>query len=157
MDVFTIDDGWQQEYGSNEVNLEAFPDGLTPIIKAVEGRGMRLGLWIPLAAVDNSSEDYLKHPNLAAADQAGHPKVTSTAGGKKVLMWLASGFRDVAAGRVIDAIDRFRLAYVKLDLTTIFNAYGEAPDCGAQGHYHGSWAESLNMIYEGIAYVAGRV
>ena len=60
-------------------------------------------------------------------------------------------FRDAAADRVIDAIERFHLAYVKLDLTTIFNAYGEAPGCWAKGHYHGDWAESLNMIYEGIA------
>ena len=25
MDVFTIDDGWQQDYGENAVNLTAFP------------------------------------------------------------------------------------------------------------------------------------
>ena len=27
MDIFTIDDGWQQEYGDNAVNLTAFPQG----------------------------------------------------------------------------------------------------------------------------------
>lgn len=48
-------------------------------------------------------------------------------------------------------------AYVKLDLATIFNAYGEAPGCAAKGHYHGNWAESLNMIYEGMEYVSERV
>jgi alpha-galactosidase len=42
-------------------------------------------------------------------------------------------------------------------LTTIFNAYGEAPGCWAQGHFHHSWAESLNGIYEGIAYVTAKV
>jgi len=67
------------------------------------------------------------------------------------VMCMASAFRDAAADRIIDAIDRFHLAYAKLDLTTIFNAYGEAPGCWAKGHYHGNWAESLNMIYEGIA------
>ena len=152
-DIFTIDDGWQKEYGSNAVNLEAFPGGLQPILTAIEAKGMRLGLWIPLAAVGLTSEDYRDHPTLAAEDQAGQRKQTSTAGGIKVLMCLASAFRDVAAARVIDAIDRFHLAYVKLDLTTIFNAYGEAPGCAAKGHDHGNWAESLNMIYEGIAYV----
>ena len=72
-------------------------------------------------------------------------------------MCLASGYRDTAAARIIDAIERFHLAYVKLDLTTIFNAYGEAPGCWAKGHDHENWAESLNMIYEGIAYVTGKV
>ena len=59
--------------------------------------------------------------------------------------------------RINDAIERFHLAYVKLDLTTIFNAYGEAPGCWAKGHYHDSWAESLNMIYEGISHVTSKV
>ena len=72
-------------------------------------------------------------------------------------MCLASPFRDAAAERVNQAIEQFHLAYVKLDLTTIFNAYGEAPGCWAKGHDHGDWAESLNMIYEGIAYVTGKV
>ena len=72
-------------------------------------------------------------------------------------MCLASPFQDAAADRVNDAIERFHLAYVKLDLTTIFNAYGEAPGCWAKGHYHGDWAESLNMIYEGISHVTSKV
>jgi alpha-galactosidase len=46
---------------------------------------------------------------------------------------------------------------VKLDLTTVFNAYGEAPGCWAKGHDHGNWAQSLNMIYEGISYVTGKI
>ena len=59
--------------------------------------------------------------------------------------------------RVNRAIEEFHLAYVKLDLTTIFNAYGEAPGCWAKGHDHGNWAESLNQIYESISYVTRRI
>ena len=70
---------------------------------------------------------------------------------------MATDFRDSAATRIIDAIERFHLAYVKLDLTTIFNAYGEAPGCWAKNHHHGNWAESLNMIYEGISYVTSKI
>jgi alpha-galactosidase len=72
-------------------------------------------------------------------------------------MCLASAYRETVAARVLDAIERFRLAYVKLDLTTIFNAYGEAPGCWAKEHDHVTWAESLNRIYEGIAYLTRRV
>ncbi len=157
MDIFTIDDGWQQEYGDNAVNLAAFPGGLEPILSAVEARGMRLGLWIPMAAIGMTTADYRNHPEWASRDQEGNLKVTGTMAGSKVVMCLATAFRDAAADRINDAISRFRLAYVKLDLTTIFNAYGEAPGCWAKGHDHGSWAESLNMIYEGIAYVTGKV
>jgi len=70
---------------------------------------------------------------------------------------MASAFRETVAARILDAIGRFRLAYIKLDLTTIFNAYGEAPGCWAKDHDHGSWAESLIRIYEGISYVTSRV
>ena len=157
MDIFTIDDGWQQEYGENTVDPTAFPGGLDAIQKAVEAKGMRLGLWIPLAAIGQKTADYVNHPDWAALDQSGKPKFTSTMGGSKVVMCLASPFQDAAADRVNDAIERFHLAYVKLDLTTIFNAYGEAPGCWAKGHYHGDWAESLNMIYEGISHVTSKV
>jgi alpha-galactosidase len=157
MDVFTIDDGWQQEYGDNAVNLTAFPGGLKPIQDAVEARGMRLGLWIPTAAIGTSTADYREHPEWAALDQEGKPKITSTAAGPKAVMCLASPFRDAAAKRINEAIEQFHLAYVKLDLTTIFNAYGEAPGCWAKGHDHNNWSESLNLIYEGIAYVTNKI
>ena len=157
MDIFTIDDGWQREYGENTVDPTSFPGGLDSIRKAVEGKGMRLGLWIPMAAIGLKTSDYVHHPDWAALDQSGKPKLTNTMAGSKVVMCLASPFQDAAAERINDAIERFHLAYVKLDLTTIFNAYGEAPGCWAKGHYHGSWAESLNMIYEGISHVTSKV
>jgi alpha-galactosidase len=157
MDIFTIDDGWQAEYGENAVNLSAFPGGLEPILATLEKSGMRLGLWIPMAAIGTSTAVYREHPNWAALDQEGKPKITGTAAGPKAVMCMASSFRESVAARVLDAIERFRLAYVKLDLTTIFNAYGEAPGCWAKGHDHGNWAESLIRIYEGISYVTRRV
>src|SRR5579863_4044103 len=157
MDIFTIDDGWQLDYGENAVNTAAFPGGLDPILAALEPRGMRLGLWIPMAAIGTSTAVYREHPEWAALDQEGKPKFTGTAAGQKAVMCMASAYRETVAARVLDAIERFRLAYVKLDLTTIFNAYGEAPGCWAKGHLHSTWAESLNRIYEGIAYVTRRV
>jgi alpha-galactosidase len=156
-DIFTIDDGWQQDYGDNAVNLVSFPHELKPIQDAVEAAGMRLGLWIPVAAIATSSPEFRSHPEWAATDREGKLKTTSTMAGEMTVMCMASPFRDAAANRIIDAIDRFHLAYVKLDLTTIFNAYGEAPGCWAKGHFHADWAESLNMIYEGIAQMTSRV
>jgi alpha-galactosidase len=124
---------------------------------AVEAKGMRLGLWMPMAAIGPTTAEYRSHPELASLDIDGNTKRTWTMGGDKVVMCMATPFRDAAADRISDAIERFRLAYVKLDITTIFNAYGEAPGCWAKGHFHGSWAESLNMIYEGIAHTTAKV
>jgi len=157
LDVFTIDDGWQQEYGDNIVNTTAFPGGLQPIIDRVESKGMRLGLWLPIAAIGNDTPAYREHADWAALDENGKPKITGTAAGAKTVMCMGSAYRDAAAARINDAIARFHLAYVKLDLTTVFNAYGEAPGCWSHTHYHGNWAESLNLIYEGIAYTTRKV
>ncbi len=157
MDIFTIDDGWQQDYGSNAVNLTSFPGGLQPILEAVEAKGMRLGLWVPVAAIAITTAEYREHPEWAMRDIDGNLKTTGTMGGEMAVMCMATGFSAVAANRIIDAIERFHLAYVKLDLTTIFNAYGEAPGCWAKGHDHGTWAESLNRIYEGLAAMTARV
>ena len=153
LDVFTIDDGWQAEYGENAVNDELFPHGLDEIQSAVEQRGMRLGLWVPLATVSTKTAAAREHPEWICRDMQGKPKFTGTAAGSNAVMCLATPYRELAAKRISELIGRYHLAYVKIDLTTVFNAYGESPGCYAQGHDHSSWAESLGRIYEGIQQV----
>jgi len=146
-EVFTIDDGWQTRYGDNTVNSERFPHGLDRIREAVEANGLRLGLWAPLAVVDPS----LATSALCCHDAHGKAKTTLTAMGEQVVMCLASDYAPLAAQRLIDLIERYHLAYLKLDLTTVFNAYGEAPGCYAPNHHHATATESVLRIYEAIA------
>jgi alpha-galactosidase len=157
LDVFTIDDGWQADYGDNTINLKLFENGLDEIQAAVEKQGMRLGLWVPLAAVSPNTEVYRQHPEWVCKDIHGRPKTTGTMAGAQAVMCLATPYREVAARRISDLIGRYHLKYVKVDLTTVFNAYGESPGCYAQGHDHRTWAESLDRIYEGIQYVTSRI
>lgn len=157
MDVFTIDDGWQAEYGSNAINRGLFPNGLEEILAAVEEKGMRLGLWVPLAVNSTNIAVYREHPEWACRDQNGNPKFTSTASGSQAVMCLDSPYREVAATRISELIGRYHLRYVKMDLTTVFNTYGESPGCYAKGHFHRSWAASLVGIYESIQYVTDRI
>jgi alpha-galactosidase len=157
LDIFTIDDGWQAEYGENDINLQAFPGGLDEIQRAVEREKMRLGLWVPLAAISTKSKVYRDHPEWACRDENGQPKLSGTMAGQSAVMCLASSYREVSARRISDLISRYNLAYVKIDLTTVFNAYGERPGCYAHGHFHKTWAESLGRIYEGMKYVTERI
>jgi alpha-galactosidase len=157
MDVFTIDDGWQTDYGDNAINRQLFPNGLDEIQAAVEQRGMRLGLWSPLAALSMNTAVYREHPEWICKDRDGKPKFTGTMAGSQAVMCLATPYREVAAKRISELIGRYHLRYVKIDLTTVFNSYGESPGCYAQGHDHRSWAESLERIYEGIQYVTDRI
>jgi alpha-galactosidase len=157
LDIFTIDDGWQADYGENRVNLKAFPTGLEEVGLLTGRNNLRLGLWVPLAAVSPNAAVYKEHPEWLCKDASGRPKFTGTAAGGQAMMCLASPYKEVAARRLNDLISRYHLKYLKIDLTTVFNAYGEAPGCYAQGHEHKTWAESLERIYEGIEYVTERI
>jgi alpha-galactosidase len=156
MDIFTIDDGWQQENGANEDNKTNFPDGVDGVIKLLSGKGLGLGLWVPLAAVSVKTQEYRQHPEWACRDREGHPKFTQTASGTQAVMCLGSGYRDAALKRLNDLVERYHPRYLKIDLTTVFNTYGEEPGCSAPGHLHKSWAESLDRIYEGLQYIGER-
>jgi alpha-galactosidase len=150
LDVFTIDDGWQAKYGENTINLKSFPHGLDEVVQLAESQHLRLGLWVPLAAISTQSAVYREHPDWAAREADGRPKFTSTMEGQSAVMCLATPYRKIAARRISDLIGRYHLKYVKIDLTTVFNAYGEGPGCHAHGHEHKTWAESLTRTYEGI-------
>lgn len=157
-EIFTIDDGWQSQYGHNTHSPDRFPNGLEHIRSRVEAHGMRLGLWAPLSVVDPAL--VATEPSLAASqcrDAHGQVKTTLTAMGEQVVMCLASEYRQQAAARLIDLVERYHLAYLKLDLTTVFNAYGEAPGCHAPGHEHATAAESVVRIYEAIAAITAAV
>lgn len=156
-EIFTVDDGWQARYGDNAVSPKRFPHGLELIRDEVETHGMRLGLWAPLAVAD---PDLAASPPLAALrcrDSHGQIKTTQTAQGDQIVLCLASDYAGQAAARLCELIERNNLAYLKLDLTTVFNAYGEAPGCHAAGHRHASAAESVVRIYEAIAQVTQAV
>jgi alpha-galactosidase len=153
IDVFTIDDGWQQDYGANEDNKTNFPDGVDGVAKLLSGKGLGLGLWVPLAAVSIKTAEYQQHPEWACRDREGHPKFTQTASGTQAVMCLGSGYREAALKRLDNLVERYHPRYLKIDLTTVFNAYGEEPGCNAPGHLHKSWAESLDRIYEGLQYI----
>lgn len=153
IDIFTIDDGWQTEYGANDVDTTRFPGGFSGIHGVLSKNGLKLGLWVPLAAVSTNTPGYKEHPEWVCRDSKGNPKFTGTASGQRAVMCLGSPYRDAALKRLEDLISRYHPAYIKVDLTTVFNTYGEQPGCYAKGHFHQDWAESLNDIYAGLEYI----
>lgn len=157
IDIFTIDDGWQAEYGDNDFDRTRFPAGFAGVKSTLDGNHLRLGLWVPLAAISTEAPDYRAHPEWVCRDQNGAPKFTGTAAGRRAVMCLASGYRDLALKRLMDLVERYHPAYIKVDLTTVFNAYGEQPGCYATDHWHHTWAESLTRIYEALQYIGEKL
>ena len=156
LDIFTIDDGWQLRYGSNEDNLKSFPDGVNGVRAVLDKAHLGLGLGSrspPLIP----ARTFTKNIQWACQDRQGRPKITSTAAGRQGLMCLGSPYRDAALHRLEDLISKYQPRYIKVDLTTVFNAYGEEPGCHAPGHFHKTWAESLSRIYEGLEYIGRKL
>ncbi|MBI1277472.1 MAG: hypothetical protein GC179_05040 [Anaerolineaceae bacterium] len=149
-DIFTLDDGWQAMMGSNEIRHSHFPKGLHIIREQVEAHGMRLGLWLALAVADARSPAAQEHPEWICWDSKLNRRHTFTMSGLAPVMCLSTPYRKIVTEQIADAVRTYHLAYIKLDLTTVFNAYGEGPGCFAKGHDHQTWAESLGRTYENI-------
>lgn len=151
--IFVIDDGWERMRLDNAVNFALFPEGLAPIEKPAQQAGMRFGLWSPMAVASPDAPVVTQHPEWVCRDQAG--KVRLMAG--MVQMNLASPFRDNQLDRLTALIRQYGLGYVKLDLTTAFNTYGEPPGCYGPGGEHETAStdhEFIPRVYEALAYIA---
>jgi alpha-galactosidase len=152
--LFTMDDGWQQTYGENVVNKEHFPDGLGPVFAQADALGMKHGLWAPVALINNKAKVYVQHPDWACRDENGQPRLSRAQEGMGVVMCLASSYKYDVIERISDMVEKNKLSYVKLDLTSVFNAYGEEPGCYEQGHEHKTHHESSERIYEALQLIA---
>jgi len=150
----TLDDGWQKTYGENEISLEHFPSGLDAIFTLSNGATLKRGLWFPIALVARGSKDFREHPEWVCRGRDGQPKQSQ---GEGVVMCMASPYKRAVLERVANAVERYKLDYVKLDLTTVFNAYGEEPGCYETNHEHASEAESTVRIYESLNWLGEKL
>ena len=149
--LLTLDDGWEQTYGENVVNRDRFPQGLEPIFAQADSLGMKHGLWAPVALINQKASAYVQHPDWVCRDENGQPRLSQGLG---VVMCLASPYKYDVIERISDLVEKNKLSYVKLDLTSVFNAYGEEPGCYEQGHEHKARHESSERIYEALQLIA---
>ena len=150
--LLTLDDGWEVRYGDNDVDLKKFPQGLDPIFGQADALGMKRGMWSPIALIDTKAHDFVQHPEWACREQDGSLRISN--GGSGVVMSLASPYKFAAIERVSDLVRRYKLNYVKLDLTTVFNTYGEQPGCFEQRPEYKTSQESSERIYEALDFIA---
>jgi alpha-galactosidase len=150
----TIDEGWEKTLGDNTPNPERFPNGIEPMFRPKETPALKRGLWLPVALVSKASSSYRDHPEWVCRGRDGMPKESQ---GQGVVMCLASPYKRLALDRIRQAVRQYDLDYVKLDLTTVFNTYGEEPGCYESGHEHASAAESTVRIYEALDWLGNRL
>jgi alpha-galactosidase len=151
--IFVIDDGWEKMRGDNTINSALFPEGVAPVENLAQQSGMQFGLWSPMAVASPKAPVVAVHPEWVCHDERG--KVRLMAG--MVQMNLASPFRDDELARLSALIHQHHLQYLKLDLTTVFNTYGEKAGCYGPAGEHQSTSEDHEFVsrgYEALAYIA---
>jgi alpha-galactosidase len=150
--LLTLDDGWEVRYGDNDVDTKKFPKGLDPVFAQADALGLKRGMWSPIALIDTKAHDFVQHPEWACREQDGSLRISN--GGSGVVMSLASPYKFAAIERISNLVRRYKLNYIKLDLTTVFNTYGEQPGCFEQRAEYKTPQESSERIYEALDFIA---
>ncbi len=148
VDAYQVDAGWYDRMGDWNADAAKFPNGLEEIAEHCRARGMRFGLWMAAATVDEASAVFHEHPDWIARDRHGAPNRHPMPGA--ATMCLDSGYYDFILDKIDATIARYDIELLKLDLSAVRNLYepGKYPGCFATDHAHRSPNESHLRIIE---------
>lgn len=73
VDIFVLDDGWENAMGEWFPHKERFPEGLAPIKKRLDKYGIKMGLWYSPMGIDSTTQRYKNHPEWVIKDSEGNP------------------------------------------------------------------------------------
>jgi alpha-galactosidase len=152
-DILILDDGWQADRGDWETDRKKFPSGLKPVCDYIVQKGMRPGLWMGLATVDEKSKIYQEHPEWAIKDKYGKPTYLHVNNDRgHYTMSLASGYYDYILNRIKTLVKENSLAYIKLDFAIANSAYvldyEKKGDYDSKGKVNHDRESSYYAIYE---------
>ena len=150
VEEFVIDDGWQTNRGDWKIDYEKFPDGLKPVFDYIKSKGMKPGLWLALATVNEESKVYQNHPEWVVRYKDGSPMNVHGNEPKRYTVCMTTGWKDYIKEVLLNLVKEHGLEYVKLDLAVVTGAYmfdRSRSGCYAEGHNHKDREESLLEIY----------
>lgn len=119
MDIFIMDDGWQQAFGDWTANRERLPNGLRPLIDKIKERGMIPGIWLSLLGVDPSTDTAKEHPEWIILDKDGVPV---RAQWNLPAFDLVGGYYDVILESMKKLVDQ-GIRFFKWDAINTMNSY----------------------------------
>ena len=152
VELFVIDDGWQNNLGDWWADPVKFPRGLKPVVDKVRALGMNFGLWVEVESFETKSELYKTHPEWAMSftGRAPHMKIRSDVNRCSVLLNFAR--KDVAEyilAALRKLIEETGIKYLKLDMNCLFSDPGwdDAPAERRQT----LWVEYARNLYNVFA------
>lgn len=155
-EVFAVDDGWQERQGLWREHPTKLPRGLEPVVARAHERGMRFGLWMGLATQHPEADVVRAYPEWLARERDGSVRTTATMQGTVPFCCLATGYADWIAETFARVLARLDVAYVKVDLTTVVQIYGERAGCFARDHGHDSDGGFALAVYRAIERITAR-
>jgi alpha-galactosidase len=116
---FVLDDGWFEGRRDDTSNLGdwapdsgLFPEGLTPLIRHVQGIGLDFGLWVEPEMVSPDSRLYREHPDWCL-HLPGQPRPTQRS--QLVLDLTRADVSDYLFGQIDALLAGNAIAYLKWD------------------------------------------
>jgi len=150
IDVFVLDTGWYEKTGDWAVSRKRFPDGLKAVRKALEGHGMKLGLWFNPTVAAVSSRMRREHEDCLMTwdGQAGKPgQVWETEESQGLC--LVSRYADSFADELIRLNREVGVTYFKWDAV---GQYG----CNDPRHLHGGESATPGERADAYAFLLPR-
>jgi alpha-galactosidase len=119
LDMVVMDDGW---FGSRNDDLRALGDwkpnekklgcSLSELIRRVEEKGVKFGIWIEPEMVNEDSDLYRAHPDWALKVPGRNPVYARN---QLVLDFSRKEIRDSIFGSICKVLDQGRISYLKWD------------------------------------------
>lgn len=120
LDLFQIDNGYQQAIGDWLKPNEKFPGGMQQLAEQIRAQGYKPGLWLAPFICEEKSELYQKHPEWVLRDEKGSPVKAGwdadLGGWFYGLDFYASGFQDYVQQVFRTILSEWGYQMLKLDL-----------------------------------------
>ncbi len=127
VDLFVLDDGWEQTQGIWKAHHNRLPQGLSPIKKRLDKYGMKMGVWLSPMGIDSTTQRFKQHNKWVIKDSEGKPVLAQW---NHPAFDFVSGFFDVFISDCKKLIDEGAV-FFKFDAINTF--YSTLPNL-----YHGS-------------------
>ncbi len=149
VELFVMDDGWFGQRNDDHaglgdwfVNTKKFPNGLKGLISAVNGLGMKFGLWVEPEMVNPNSDLYRAHPDWAIHFN-DRPR---TEGRNQLILNMARDeVRDYIFGVLDKLVSENHIEFLKWDMNRHFTEPGwpEVPVADQKK----IWVKYVNNVY----------
>jgi len=73
VDLFVLDDGWEQTQGIWKPHKDRLPEGLAPIRAKLDEHDMKMGIWLSPMGIDSTTQRYRQHQDWVIRDSEGNP------------------------------------------------------------------------------------